>query len=98
MGEQVLVQFRIDKALKREATELYEALGMDLPTALRIFMTKCIQEKGLPFSVALSEQAAAGLMAKQAFHALRQQAAGVPEMSMEEINAEIDAVRRERRS
>ena len=98
MSEQVMIQFRTDKNLKREATELYEALGMDLPTALRIFMTKSIQERGLPFSVTLSEKAAAGMKAKQAFHALRQQSAELPEMSLDEINAEIDAARRARRA
>ncbi len=36
MADQVLIQFCTDKALKHEATEIYESLGMDLPTALRI--------------------------------------------------------------
>jgi len=40
MAEQVLIQFRADKALKHEVTEIYESLGMDLPTALRLFMNK----------------------------------------------------------
>ena len=34
MAEQVLIQFRADKALKQEVAEIYETLGMDLPTAL----------------------------------------------------------------
>ena len=33
MAEQVLVQFRADKALKEEVAEIYNQLGMDLPTA-----------------------------------------------------------------
>ncbi len=40
MAEQVLIQFHADKALKQEVTEIYESLGMDLPTALRMFMSK----------------------------------------------------------
>ena len=35
MAEQVLVQARVDKELKQEVTEIYEALGMDIPTAIR---------------------------------------------------------------
>ena len=31
MAEQVLIQFRADKALKQEVTEIYESLGSDLP-------------------------------------------------------------------
>ena len=40
MTEQVLIQFRADKALKQEVTEIYENLGMDLPTAFRMFMVR----------------------------------------------------------
>lgn len=39
MAEQVLIQFRADKLLKQEVAEIYEALGMDLPIAFRMFMT-----------------------------------------------------------
>ena len=39
MAEQVLIQFRADKELKQEVAEIYETLGMDLPTAFRMFMT-----------------------------------------------------------
>ena len=49
MAEQVLIQFRADKALKQEVAEIYEALGMDLPTAFRMFMTRSKMVKGLPF-------------------------------------------------
>lgn len=40
MAEQVLIQFRADKALKQEVTEIYEKLGLDLPTAFRMFMAR----------------------------------------------------------
>lgn len=49
MAEQVLIQFRADKALKQEVAEIYETLGMDLPTAFRMFMTRSKMVKGLPF-------------------------------------------------
>lgn len=55
MAEQVLIQFRADKALKQEVTEIYESLGMDLPTALRMFMNKSKMVKGIPFDVRFSE-------------------------------------------
>lgn len=56
MAEQVLIQFKADKALKQEVTEIYERLGMDLPTALRMSMAKSKMVKGLPFEVKLPEQ------------------------------------------
>ena len=45
-----LLQLRIDEKLKQEATEIYSQLGLDLPTAIRIFLTRSVQMKGIPFS------------------------------------------------
>ena len=94
MSEQVLIQFRADKALKQDVAEIYEQLGMDLPTAFRMFMTKSKIVRGLPFEAILPEQIVTRAEAKQAFHELRRQAADLPEMSLEEINAEIAEVRK----
>ena len=49
MAEQTLIQFRADKALKQEVSEIYEALGMDLSTAFRMFMVRSKVARGLPF-------------------------------------------------
>ena len=97
MAEQVLIQFRADKALKQEVSEIYESLGMDLPTAFRMFMTRSKMVKGLPFEATLPESTITRAEARRAFYNLRQQASDLPEMSLEEINAEIAAVRAERR-
>lgn len=97
MAEQVLIQFRADKALKQEVTEIYERLGLDLPTAFRMFMTKSKMVKGLPFEATLPDQTITRTEAKNAFCELRRQAADVPEMSLDEINAEISAIRAERK-
>lgn len=97
MAEQVLIQFRADKALKQEVTEIYERLGMDLPTAFRMFMAKSKMVKGLPFEAALPEKTITRTEARNAFYELRQQAANLPDMSLDEIDAEISAVRTERK-
>lgn len=64
MAEQVLIQFRADKALKQEVT--------------------------LPENIITKAEA------KNAFHELRRQAADVPEMTLDEINAKISAIRKEK--
>lgn len=97
MSKQVLIQFRADKALKQEVTEIYERLGLDLPTAFRMFMAKSKMVKGLPFEAMLPENTITRTEAKNAFYELRKQAADIPEMSLDEINAEISASRAERR-
>lgn len=53
MSEQVLVQARVDKKLKDEVSEMYVALGMDFPTAIRMFLVKSKEERGLPFVAVL---------------------------------------------
>lgn len=97
MAEQVLIQFRADKALKQEVTEIYERLGMDLPTAFRMFMAKSKMVKGLPFEATLPEKTITRTEARNTFYELRQQAANLPDMSLDEIDAEISAVRAERK-
>ena len=87
MAEQVLIQFRADKVLKQEVTEIYEALGMDLPTAFRMFLTRSKMVKGLPFEATLPETTCTRTEAKNAFYALREQTVDIPEMSLDEITA-----------
>ena len=98
MAEQALIQFRADKALKQEVSEIYESLGMDLSTAFRMFMVRSKAARGLPFPAVLPDDVITHAEALSAFELLRKQAADVPEMSLDEINAEISAARAERKS
>ncbi|MCQ2409511.1 MAG: RelB/DinJ family addiction module antitoxin [Clostridia bacterium] len=97
MSEQILIQFRADKTLKDEVSAIYEAIGMDLPTAFRMFMVRSKMEKGLPFPAVMSENSIKHDVAVAAFDLLRKQSADVREMTLDEINAEIAEVRAERK-
>ena len=46
-----VLQVRMDEDLKNEASELFEKLGLDIPTAIRIFFKRAVTEKGIPFEV-----------------------------------------------
>lgn len=46
---------RIDPELKMQASELFNALGMDLSTATGIFFRQALRCHGLPFEVKLDE-------------------------------------------
>lgn len=96
--EQALVQFRVDSSLKNEVTEIYKAIGMDLPTALRMFLVRSKMEKGLPFEANLPSNYVTHQQALEAFEELRRQAADVPEMRLDEINDEIALMRAERKA
>ena len=98
MPNQVLVQFRVDSELKKEVTEIYNALGLDLPTAFRMFMMRTKMERGLPFSAVLPDTNVTLSESAQAFEELRREAADVPEMTLDEINDLIAEVRNSRRN
>lgn len=94
-----IVQFRIDDDLKNEAIAIYDKLGIDLSTAMRIFLKRTVMENGIPFPMTL-ERGYDPAEALRALHELNAQAVknGVSEMSLEEINAEISAYRKSRKA
>lgn len=93
MAEQVLVQARVEKELKKEVSEIYEALGMDLPTAIRMFLVRSKLVRGIPFDTTLPKAIVTRTEALNALDDMFQQASDVPEMTLNEINAEITSVR-----
>lgn len=44
-------QIRIDTDIKREATALFENLGIDMSGAVNMFLHQCVLRGGLPFAV-----------------------------------------------
>lgn len=48
------MNIRMDKGIKKQAQELFAALGMDMTTAVNIFLRQSIRRQGLPFDVTLN--------------------------------------------
>ena len=94
-----VLQVRVEEGLRAQAAAIYEELGIDLQTAVRIFLKRSVAEKGLPFGMTLTEhketkaQAVHRAMRNMSVAAER---AGLSDMSLDEINAEIAAARAER--
>ncbi|WP_314077652.1 type II toxin-antitoxin system RelB/DinJ family antitoxin [uncultured Granulicatella sp.] len=44
-------QIRIDTTIKEEANVLFSRLGLDMSSAVNIFLRQCLLRGGLPFSV-----------------------------------------------
>lgn len=44
-----LLQIRVDDALKDEAAQVFDNLGIDTSTAVRIFLKRAVMENGIPF-------------------------------------------------
>ncbi len=53
MAKTVATQIRIDTDVKKQATSLFKDLGMDMSSAVNIFLRQCILNNGLPFNVEL---------------------------------------------
>ena len=51
MSETATVSFRTDPKVKEEAKALYESMGMDLSTALNVFLRQSIRDNGMPFKI-----------------------------------------------
>ena len=88
-----LVQFRTDETSRVKTAQICEKLGIDLPTYMRMCISRLIQENGIPFSMKLDSQPVnRGILAmKEASRIAAEQ--GIADMSLDEINAEIAAAR-----
>ena len=53
MQDDVRVTIRVDKELKEHAEVLFERLGMNMTTALNIFLRKAVDESAIPFAVSV---------------------------------------------
>ena len=58
-------QIRIDSNVKTEANELFKELGIDMSSAVNIFLRQCILRGGLPFKVEVPKSNAETLAAMQ---------------------------------
>ncbi|EFO54190.1 addiction module antitoxin, RelB/DinJ family [Streptococcus infantis SK1302] len=49
------MSIRLDSEVKEQAQQVFNHLGMDMTTAINIFLRQAIQYRGLPFDVRLDE-------------------------------------------
>ena len=90
---------RIDEADKRKAEQVFKALGMSFSTGINIYIKTVGRQQRIPFSLSANDAVQPTTLA-DAFRALQEESAenGTAEMSLDEINEEIAAYRREKRS
>ena len=103
MAETTNLSIRIDRELKDEADQIFNALGMNLTTAITVFVRQSVRQKKIPFEIALDTDLSKGISLQDAMMAserIWQNSIqnGSDKMTLEEINAEIAAARSERRA
>jgi DNA-damage-inducible protein J len=45
------INIRVDSDVKKQAQSIFASLGLDMTTAVNVFLRQAIQAKGIPFSV-----------------------------------------------
>ena len=93
---------RMDSDTKKRFDEICKDFGMSSNTALNVFARTVVKQERIPFEVESQrevERKEAARKFGEAFDELRAdiQRRGIPEMSLEEINAIIKEVREERK-
>lgn len=93
-----LLQIRVDDSLKDEASRVFENLGIDTSTAVRMFLKRSVMENGIPFRMTLPRNPYNADRGYRAMIEIGEAAEknGLSDMPLDEINAEIEASRAER--
>ena len=94
---QATFSVRMDETLKKQFNSLCQDFGMNATTAINVFARAVVRQRRIPFEISSPETDITREGAMQAFNALRAQAKenGVADMSLDDINKEIDCVRAE---
>ena len=92
-----IIQIRVDDELKEKAVEVFEKNGLDLSTAIRIFLKKSVNTDGIPFSV-IAKPMGPGFEEAVKKMNNRSVELGNDKMTLDEINEEISLARRERKN
>ncbi|MBQ6504560.1 MAG: type II toxin-antitoxin system RelB/DinJ family antitoxin [Flexilinea sp.] len=93
-----LLQVRIEDTLKEDAARVFDNLGIDTSTAIRMFLKRSVMENGIPFRMTLPRQPYRAERGYRAMLELGESARenGLSDISLDEINAEIAMSRSER--
>ena len=89
---------RVDDTLKKKFDMICDDFGFTSTAAITVFMKTVVRERRIPFEIKASGKEQINKEAWKAFLEMRAQAAdaGVQDLSLEEINAEIQNARNER--
>ena len=103
MPETTNLSIRIDRDLKEEADKIFSLLGMNLTTAITIFVRQAVRQKKIPFEISLypenDNMSIAMRDAKAASERIWQNSLqnGTDKLTLEDINAEIANARAARK-
>ena len=93
---QSAITVRLDSEMKSQFDELCEQFGMSVNTAFNIFVKAVIRSRSIPFAIRGSRTEAPNALDLFMQQRRAAEASQEPEMTLDEINAEIRTAREER--
>ena len=91
-----ILQIRVDEELKNQANAIYNELGMDISTAVRMFLKRSVLIGGIPFDMKVDDQILKTIRAIDDMRTISEQN-GNSLMTLEDINDEIKKAREDRK-
>ena len=90
---QTVMTVRVDNNVKRQFDALCEQFGMSVNAAVNVFINAVVRTRSIPFTINVEENQTR----KRLLEALYAPHPETPELTLDEINAEIKAARKERK-
>lgn len=84
-------QVRIDSDIKTAANELFDNLGIDMSSAVNMFLHQCVLRGGIPFTIEMPQYAKNTLEAMEEARRISSDPSVKGYSSMEELKAALDS-------
>ena len=83
-------QIRIDSDVKKQASDLFSNLGLDMSSAVNLFLHQCVLRGGIPFSIELPRYNQATLDAMEEARRISRDPSVKGYTSMEELKKALE--------
>lgn len=84
-------QVRIDADVKKAATDLFDKLGLDMSSAVNLFLHQCVLHGGLPFAVKIPQYSQKTLASMEEAKRISSDPSVPGYSSMDELKAALDS-------
>ncbi len=84
-------QIRIDPEIKKQANDLFHRLGLDMSSAVNLFLHQCVMHGGLPFAVQVPQYSQSVLDAMAEARRISRDPNVQDYSSMEELKAALES-------
>ncbi len=83
-------QIRIDADIKKQASSLFKDLGLDMSTAVNLFLHQCVLRGGLPFTIEMPMYSSKTLAAMEEARRISKDPDVISYSSMEELEKALE--------